>query len=502
MKLFLQRFIVIGTAFGVLTSAIASAVPVAERARLIVLADMGNEPDEEQQMIHLLMCSNEIDLEGLIAVSGQHLRPEDPRPYRQVLHPELFHLLIHGYSKVYANLQLHALGWHTPEYLHGIVASGQTGYGIADTGDGKFSAGSRLIIAVVTKSDPRPVHIVGNAGLNTLAQALLEYRATHSPAEVAAFVGKLRVYENQAQDNAGAWICHEFPDIHWIRSNVQTRCYGGPDNQDFGPHVWRPFPYSTAGQDAWAREHVRENHGALGSLYPQRKVFTEDLHFIEGGGTIPWMRLVSRGLTDPSEPSWGGWSGRFTREKQVNPSSRYKDIAEQERASQPFRAYTDHAGPLDRWTDPLKGETFEGASSPIWPWRQAMWDDFRARMDWCVQPFDKANHHPRAALNGDTSDAIIRLTARPGAAMAFDASGSSDPDGNTLRFLWWIDPEAGARPYGRLLPVEQPNAPRMELRMPGDAAGKELHLILEVWDESPIVPLVDYRRAVISISAP
>ena len=29
-----------------------------------------------------------------------------------------------------------------------------------------------------------------------------------------------------------------------------------------------------------------------------------------------------------------------------------------------------------------------------------MWNDFKARMDWCVQPYAKANHHPVAAFNG------------------------------------------------------------------------------------------------------
>ena len=92
-----------------------------ERARLIVLADMGNEPDEEQQMLHLLMCANEIDVEGLIAVTGKYLRPEDKNPYRQKLHPELFTRLIDGYAKIYPNLKLHAAGWPTPEYLHRIA---------------------------------------------------------------------------------------------------------------------------------------------------------------------------------------------------------------------------------------------------------------------------------------------------------------------------------------------------------------------------------------------
>ncbi len=38
--------------------AVASDSPSGVRHRLIVLADMGNEPDEEQQMVHLLMCHN------------------------------------------------------------------------------------------------------------------------------------------------------------------------------------------------------------------------------------------------------------------------------------------------------------------------------------------------------------------------------------------------------------------------------------------------------------
>ena len=43
-----------------------------DKTRLIVLADMGNEPDEVQQMVHMIMYSNEFDIEGLIAVSGKY----------------------------------------------------------------------------------------------------------------------------------------------------------------------------------------------------------------------------------------------------------------------------------------------------------------------------------------------------------------------------------------------------------------------------------------------
>jgi hypothetical protein len=51
-----------------------------ERARVIVLADMGNEPDEVQQMFDLLRCANEDEIEGLIAVTGKcpHLERKEP----------------------------------------------------------------------------------------------------------------------------------------------------------------------------------------------------------------------------------------------------------------------------------------------------------------------------------------------------------------------------------------------------------------------------------------
>ena len=78
---------------------------------------MRNEPDEQQQMMHMLMYSNEFDLEGLIAVSGKYLQPAAKNPYKRVLHPELFFYLIDGYSEVYKNLQKHAEGYPEPAFL-------------------------------------------------------------------------------------------------------------------------------------------------------------------------------------------------------------------------------------------------------------------------------------------------------------------------------------------------------------------------------------------------
>ena len=81
--------------------------------------------------------------------------------------------LIEGYERVHKNLAIHAPGYPDPDFLRSIVASGQPGYGIADTGDGKSSEGSNLILRALERDDPRPIYVVVNAGSNT--QTLSEY---------------------------------------------------------------------------------------------------------------------------------------------------------------------------------------------------------------------------------------------------------------------------------------------------------------------------------------
>ncbi|MFY0687478.1 MAG: DUF1593 domain-containing protein [Cyclobacteriaceae bacterium] len=475
-----------------------------DNQRLIILADMGNEPDEMQQMIHMITCSNEFDIEGLIAVTGKYLRPgSDHGEYHYVTHPELFQEIIDAYEKDLNNLKLHASGWPEPDNLRKLVKAGQKDYGIADVKVGNSSPGSELIIETVTKDDPRPIWIVVNAGSNTLAQALVDYQSNHTPLEVAQFVAKLRVFENGAQDNAGAWICSQFPKIHWIRSNYQTYAYGGPGGNDgslmtnLGPNYWKPYDYSTTGQNDWLKENVMNDHGALGALYPERtfKIWGNGVvGFMEGGGTIPWMGLINKGLFDINQPSWGGWGGRFSKKKVPDFWSRHSDIKVDEIENAPFYTYREVS---DYWVDPQDNKLYEGNFSPVWRWREAMYNDQQCRMDWCVKPYDEANHHPVTTINGDASNTIIQMDVNAGELITLDATESNDPDGDQLTYNWWIYQEAGT--YAGKVNIASPDKPSTQVQIPTGAGGTQIHLILEVKDNNPIASLFDYRRVVINV---
>ncbi len=481
------------------TKASNSSNPSGLRHRLIILADMGNERDEEQQMVHLLMYGNEFDLEGLIAVSGIFLNSSyrEVNAYKSTLHPELFDTLLAGYTKVYHNLLKHANHWPTPDYLKSIISSGQKDYGMAATGEGKSSPGSDLIIKAVTRNDPRPVYIVVNAGSNTLAQAIIDFEKSHTKTETEAFVKKLVVYENGSQDDAGAWIVSKYPKIHWIRSNYQTYAYAGPGekiSKDPGPYTWQPYPYSNEGQRDWAKENIQSGHGALGALYPDR-ILKNKFEFLEGGGTAPWLGLISKGLSDLLHPGWGGWSGRYTSLKKDTVWSRHKTIAEKERSYERFSLYADT---IDKWTDPLSKKEYDDIFAPLMRWRKHQFDDFKARMDWCVQPFELANHNPVAVIDQSKEKGIMFVQAKPGQKIKLDASASYDPDKNQrISFFWWIYPEAGT--YHGICQLNNSDKPAISFTVPKGAERKQIHLILDVSDNSPIAVMHDYKRVVINV---
>jgi hypothetical protein len=166
----------------------------------------------------------------------------------------------------------------------------------------------------------------------------------------------------------------------------------------------------------WLDEHVRRDHGPLGALYPDATWTAPNPHVgLKEGDTPSWLYFVPNGLSDPSRPEWGGWGGRF------------------ERADRGL--FRDAPDSVDGTTEPRAG---------VWRWRTAVQNEFRARMDWCVQPPQSANHRPHAVLARDRSGRVLELEARTGEVVRLTAAGSRDPDGDDLAFRWWVYSEAGS----------------------------------------------------------
>ncbi len=482
------------------------------KSRVIILTDMLNEPDDSQTMVRFLMYANELDIEGLIAVSSchQYLGKKDVFPVlkdgkvvkvdtvvqdRNGVHPQEINKRILAYGKVLENLKQHENGWPSVSYLLSKVGSGPAGYGMSDVAVGKSTSGSKLIEEAILKDDERPLYICINAGANTLAQALIDLQSKYDSITFTKQLKKIRVYDDAGQDDAGAWIAKTFPELHYQRSQHQV--FNFMNNE--GPEVWPVAEYPGKGQHLWAKAHVQTNHGPLGALYPTRMQFRRpDLfHTLEGGGTSTWIGHVNKGLYVPEEMTWGGWGGRFEAVKAKNVLAdqlKWANLVESENPFKPFYMYPEAS---DKWTDYVTGKIYNDIGTPIYRWRQAYQNDFEARMDWCVKSYEDSNHNPGATFFDDTSDGIIYKLAKPGETISLDASASSDPDNDALSFYWFNYNEAGT--YNKPVFPSKSNQSKTNLLIPEDANGKQIHIILEVKDNNPIVSLYDYRRIVINV---
>ena len=105
--------------------------------RLIVISDIGNEPDDQMSFVRFLLYSNELDIEAMIATTSTW--------QKTAAHPETMHAIIHAYGEVRNHLLLHVDGWPKEEDLDSRVFAGQSAYGLAATGAGKTSAGAMLM---------------------------------------------------------------------------------------------------------------------------------------------------------------------------------------------------------------------------------------------------------------------------------------------------------------------------------------------------------------------
>ena len=112
-------------------------------------------------------------------------------------------------------------------------------------------------------------------------------------------------------------------------------------------------------------------------------------------------------------------------------------------------------------------------------------------MDWAKD--GQGNRNPIIVINGDDRINIITKSPKSGTTVILDASASSDPDGDSLAFKWWIQPEAGT--YNDKITISNSNSSKVTLAVPSNSAGKSFHIICETNDNG-IHNLTSYRRII------
>jgi hypothetical protein len=279
------------------------------------------------------------------------------------------------------------------------------------------------------------------------------------------FITKIRVHDIDDQDHIVEWIWEEFPGLFYVLSKA-------PRGRDKREGAYRGMylggDESLASRE-WMQNNIRQNHGPLGALYPTRTWTAPNPHSaIKEGDTPSWLYFLPHGLNDPDRPEWGGWGGRFERNRD--------------------RIYTNAIDAVNGAAD---------ARATVWRWRPAFQADFQARLDWCVaKSFGKASHAPIAVLNGDSSRRILRLQGKSGDTLRLSAGGSRDPNGKNVIASWFVYPEAGT--YRGDVVLSATNTLNSSFVVPNTDALRTIHIILEVrTDGEPAV--FAFRRAIVEV---
>lgn len=268
---------------------------------------MKSDPDDMQSMVRFLLYANEFDIEGLIASAGT---------FAMEAHKKNILGVLDEYEKVYDNLKKQDSKFPTADYLRSVTYEGKgnnNGINIKwgrgkqpytdIVGEGKDSEASNAIIAAADKDDPRPIWVGVWGGPREVAQALWKVKNTRSEADLEKFISKLRIFLIAYQDASHGWLMEEFPDLFIIDSRKTYQGMFGGSHSDSNL--------------AWVNEHIRNDHGPLGDIYPHEGMGCTG---VCEGDSPTFMYLVSanRGINDPEDPTQPSWGGQYVHKPGTN----------------------------------------------------------------------------------------------------------------------------------------------------------------------------------------
>ena len=465
-------------------------IPKNEKYRVIILTDMTH--DDGNSLIRFLHYTPWFDLEALIVTNQlPDFTYNDPKPWNKAMD------ILNAYKEDLPQLRMHDSRFPDYDEILGKTKQGQgaipiiwltnnlkfssqignrfvettwdsinyhdwIGEGLNPNGESKDSEGSEFLQEVFDKDDDRPIYVQAWGGPITLVQALYRYNQRKGDEKLKKILSKLHVYGILFQDITFEYFidfdevkkksCGGFgsaiPTFNRERAELGRLLY------DSG-HFWQ---YCCSSDTNWVRPIYSKEvkgHGAMSELFDDW-----------GEGDTPsFLYLISAklGLNDPLDPTQGSWGNRFSQMGESFPKGYYHTC-------------NHDASELTRWNAEAK-------------------NNFSNRLQWSVKNPEEVNHVPIAIVNGDNSNKIISLYAKPGKSITLDATKSSDPDRNVLTFKWFRYDEADT--YDGSFKLIDPTNPFQKLIVPSDLNDKNIHLVLEVRDNGT-PELVVYRRVIIN----
>ncbi|HEY9003565.1 MAG TPA: nucleoside hydrolase-like domain-containing protein [Mucilaginibacter sp.] len=445
-----------------------------EKLRVVVLTDIEADPDDTESMVRFLTYCNQWDVEGLIATTSIHQKTR--------VAPESILKVLDAYEKVQPNLLKHEPGYPTALVLKAKVKKGLAVYGMEGVGQGHDSQGSEWIVNVLRKNDDRPVWFAVWGGPNTLAQALWKIKNNLPAQEAEKIYKKVRVHTISDQDDSGPWIRKTFPSIFF----VVTPGY------NYGKATWLGMSFGMPGSNTevvsneWLAKNIQQGHGPMGAAYP-------DVAYGMEGDSPSFLNLISNGLNNPEHPNYGGWGGRYElylpQFEDSNTGRFHRDNwPKDEPETRPI--WTNAS---DSLISPVDKKGYNSNQATIWRWRVEYQNDFAARMQWTTKSYKECNHPPVPRVASGE-----KMTVKSGEQFHLSAVGTTDPDGDSLSYLWFQYPEAGTYKSHVSFAPYSPNLYDVPVTAPVVDSAVNLHFILKVTDKGTPA-LTRYKRVIVTV---
>lgn len=487
-----------------------------QRPRAIVTQDA--EVDDMNSLIHILLYSNEIDIQGIVqsasryhweGVEGKE-NPKDntvknktadfSKPYRWP-GTKWMQEYLDAYAKVYPNLKKHDSSYPTPNYLRSVTKVGNIGYeGEMDN----VTEGSELIKKALLDDDERTLYLMAWGGTNTIARALKdiekEYKGTAQWNAIREKIIKKTVIPACGEQDMtySSYIAEEWPEIKFM-SCSQMSSYA---------YMWRTQPEDNSKATLYADymlKNLTRNHGPLmdnyvtwgdgtyldgeedGSQFGTNEDLLDSLNwwggfnpaqkyqrydFLSEGDSPTFFMLFDTGLRTLENVTNGGFSGRYAKAQKTNSK-------DQE---------------LNYWSPVRDTYDEERTVESSWKYIDDIQNDFSARADWCItNSYDKANHAPSLTVEGGTD-----VTAAAGETVKLKAI-ASDPDGDYVTVKWNHYSDADTYRGEAGLTLKGAASDMVSFTVPTDAqSGDKIHLIAQAQDEGEHT-LTHYQQVIVTV---